>query len=198
MSDRPREGRDGGEWDQERADRQAENLLGALALAVADGMREDVAVPGAGAGGQAASAAAALSAMHHFLGAPTIDLLRRVLGLTSSGTVRLVDRLEAAGTVRRGPGPDRRATSVALTAAGRRAATKVTDARTAALRDALSVLSPAERRHFGELAGRVLAAMVRPPGATRWICRLCDIEACGRPRGRCPVATASGYRPPRR
>ena len=39
----------------------------------------------------------ALSALHHFLDAPSVDLLRQVLGLTSSGPVRLLDRLHAAG-----------------------------------------------------------------------------------------------------
>lgn len=72
----------------------------------------------------------------------------------------------------------------------------MTASRQAVLHDALAVLSPQERRQLGELAGRVLAAMVRPPGATRWLCRLCDIQACGRPRGRCPVATAAGFEPP--
>ncbi|HEX6311144.1 MAG TPA: MarR family winged helix-turn-helix transcriptional regulator [Acidimicrobiia bacterium] len=170
---------------------QAENLLGALCLAIDDRMRDAL----TDAAGQAASAGVALSALHHFLGSPTIELLRQVLGLTHSGTVRLVDRLEAVGYVRRGPAPDGRATTVSLTAAGRRAATRVTAGRRAVLRDALGALSPTERRRFGELAGRVLAGMVRPAGATRWMCRLCDTAACGRAQGRCPVATAAGLRP---
>ena len=52
-------------------------------------------------------AAPALSALLHFLDRRTVDLLRQVLGLTSSGTVRLVDRMAESGYVRRGP--DRRA-----------------------------------------------------------------------------------------
>jgi hypothetical protein len=63
------------------------------------------------------------------------------------------------------------------------------------LHDALAVLSPAERRQFGELTGRVLAGMIRPTGATRWMCRLCDTGACGREEGHCPVATAAGWVP---
>jgi DNA-binding MarR family transcriptional regulator len=172
-------------------DVQAENLLGALCLAVDDRMQESV----ASAADQAASAAVALSALHHFLDTPSIELLRQVLGLTHSGTVRLVDRLDAAGYARRGPAADGRATTVSLTAAGRRAAARVTDRRQAVLRDALAVLSPSERRTFGQLAGRVLAGMVRPAGATRWMCRLCDTGACGREEGRCPVATATGFVP---
>ena len=134
------------------------------------------------------SDAAALSALHHFLDAPTVDLLAQVLGLTSSGTVRLVDRLESEGLVRRGHDVDRRATTVTLTAGGRRRAREVTRARDELLGSSLGVLTADERLRFGELAGRILAGMIRPPGATRWTCRLCDTTACGRPEGGCPVA----------
>jgi DNA-binding MarR family transcriptional regulator len=162
---------------------RAANLLGALSLAVTDRMGQAV-TQRVGS----VSDAAALSAMHHFLVAPTIDLLAQVLGLTSSGTVRLVDRLEANGLVRRGADGDRRTTTVALTAAGRRRARAVTKARHDVLESSLAALSDADRRRFGELAGRILAGMIRAPGATRWTCRLCDTTACGRPEGGCPVA----------
>ena len=68
-------------------DRQA-NLLGALALVITDQSAQAVAA----AAGQSVSAAAALSALHHFLDRPTLDQLHKVLGLTPSGAVRLVDR----------------------------------------------------------------------------------------------------------
>ena len=163
---------------------QTENVLGALSLAISDRVQHGVTA----AVDQAPTGAAALSALDQFLRDPTIDLLRQVLGLTSSGTVRLVDRLEKDGLVRREPGTDRRSTVVALTPAGRRAAREVTAARRLVLRDALAPLSPQERRVFGELAGRVVASLARPAGATGWTCRLCDLDACGRPDGRCPVA----------
>ena len=142
----------------------------------------------------AESDAVALSALHHFLDSPSVDLLARVLGLSSSGTVRLVDRLEDAGLVRRRTGGDGRVTSVALTATGRRRAQAVTRARTELMEDALGVLSPAERRQFGELARTILAGLIRPPGASRWTCRLCDVVACGRPEGHCPVYEAAKAR----
>jgi DNA-binding MarR family transcriptional regulator len=167
-------------------DGQAENLLGALGLAIADRMDDAISA----AAGQASSAAIALSALQDFLETPTVERLADVLGLTSSGTVRLVDRLETAGLVQRRAGPDGRSTLVALTPAGRRTGQRVAAARRAFLRDALAALSPDDRRVFGQLAGRVLAGMVRPPGATRWTCRLCDTGACGRPEGECPVASA--------
>jgi hypothetical protein len=103
--------------------------------------------------------------------------------------VRLVDRLAEAGLVRRADGPDRRSTVVVLTPAGRRAARRVTDSRAALLRDALAVLTPDERRQFGALAGRIVAGLARPSGPSGgWMCRLCDLRACGRAEGRCPVA----------
>ena len=49
----------------------------------------------------------------------------------------------------------------------------------------------AERARLGELIGRVLAGMIRPPGATRWMCRLFDTTVCGRPAGQCPVVIAA-------
>ena len=163
---------------------RAANVVGALALVLTDRMTDAV----EGAADQAATGAVALSALHHFLRAPTIDLLRQVLGLTHSGTVRLVDRLEVVGLVRRGPGQDGRTTTVRLTAAGRRAAGRVTGSRGGVLHDALDALTPAEQEQLADLAGRVLVGLRRGSGATRWTCRLCDTGACGRDQGRCPVA----------
>ena len=177
-------------WDAERRSRQAANLLGALALALSDRL--------AGTTTEAArlaeNDAVALSALQQFLDSPRVDLLARVLGLSSSGTVRLIDRLEDAGLVRRTAGDDARVTSVALTASGRRRAQAVGGARMQLLDEALGALSPAERRQFGELTGKILAGLIRPPGATRWTCRLCDLLVCGRPHGHCPVEAAARAR----
>jgi DNA-binding MarR family transcriptional regulator len=166
---------------------QEANLLGALATVVADRTSEAV----ARAAGMSETAATALSALRHFLDRPTIDLLRQVLGLTSSGTVRLVDRLVAAGYVTRGPGADGRSTAVLLTEAGRRAADRVAAARAAVLGDTMARLSPADRQALGRIMGELLAGFIRGPGATKWLCRLCDTGACGRTEGRCPVANAA-------
>jgi len=166
---------------------QEANLLGALGTVVADRTTEAI----ARAAGQSATAATALSALRHFLDRPSIDLLRQVLGLTSSGTVRLVDRLVEAGYVTRGPGADGRTTTVLLTEAGRQAADRVSAARAAVLSDALARLSPADRQVLGRILGELLTGFIRGPGATKWLCRLCDTDACGRAEGRCPVANAA-------
>ena len=162
---------------------RAANLFGALSLVIADQSADAMDE----AGGKSPSSAAALSALLHFLDAPSVDRLRQVLGLTPSGTVRLVDRLEGAGYVRRGPGADGRSVSVSLTESGRAAAERVAAARADVLERALGVLSPAERRAFEQLAGKLLVGMMRGPGAVRWICRLCDTGVCRGTEGGCPV-----------
>jgi DNA-binding MarR family transcriptional regulator len=169
---------------------RAANLLGALSQIVADQSADAVAL----AAGRSESAAAALSALLHFLDRPTIDLLRQVLGLTSSGTVRLVDRLEESGYVRREPGADGRSTSVALTDAGHVAAERVSAARADVLRRSIAVLSDDERAAVEHLIGKVLVGMMRGPGATRWMCRLCDIGVCRGAPGGCPVGNAAAGR----
>jgi DNA-binding MarR family transcriptional regulator len=162
------------------------NVVGALALILTDRMTDAT----TDAAGSSSSAATALSALHHFLDGPSIDRLRQVLGLTSSGTVRLVDQLEGAGYVTRRAGADGRSTSVALTAAGRRAARRVSDARAEVLDRALSVLSPAERTQLEAAVSKVLVGLIRGPGAQRWMCRLCDTGVCGHETHECPVTRA--------
>ena len=179
-----------GAWGAKERETQAANLLGALVLSLSDRLEGAV----TGAAGLAESDAVALSALDQFLESPRIDLLAQVLGLSSSGAVRLVDRLERAGLVRRTTGADGRVTSLALTASGRRRAQAVTAARAELTAGALAALTPSERRQFGELAGKLLAHVIRPPGATRWTCRLCDVVACGRPQSRCPVYEAAKAR----
>jgi DNA-binding MarR family transcriptional regulator len=168
---------------------QPANLLGAFVLAIAD-RQADAVVRAAGD----ASSAAALNALHDFLEEPSVDLLRQVLGLTHSGTVRLLDRLEAQALVTRGPGPDARTAAVRLTRKGTAAARQVAAARAAVLEEALAPLDRRQRTAIGQALGELLTHLVREPGATRWTCRLCDTTACGRPEGQCPVANEAERR----
>ena len=77
--------------------------------------------------------------------------------------------------------------AISLTAAGREKAEAVSAARIDLLRDALATLSPDDRGAFERITARLLVALMRGPGATRWMCRVCDTDACGRSRGLCPV-----------
>jgi DNA-binding MarR family transcriptional regulator len=171
-------------------DAHTANLLGALSLVVHDRFSEAM----TDASGRSETAAAALSSLDNFLDRPTIDTLRRVLGLTSSGTVRLVDRLQDENLIERGRGDDRRATALQLTRSGRRAAGEVAAARAGVLHDALATLSGKERETLDGLLAKLLVGMMREPGATRYMCRLCDASACGHAEGRCPVRNAARER----
>ncbi len=168
-------------------------MLGALALLISDSTSDSVAA----VVGHSDTAAAALSAMDQFLDRPTLDRLRRVLGLTPSGAVRLVDRLAEAGLVTRQAGPDGRSRAVTLTVQGRQAARHVQRARADVLEQALASLTVDERRVLHGLAGRVLAGLVRAKvdsgrsGSGGWTCRMCDLRACGRDAGTCPAAHAA-------
>jgi DNA-binding MarR family transcriptional regulator len=169
---------------------QQANVLGAFAGVLTDMTAAEMTA----ASGLAASDAAALSALRHFLRKPTIGQLHQVLGLSPSGTVRLVDRLARAGLVTREPGNDGRERSVALTARGRRAADRITAARARMLSSSLAGLTPAQRDSLHELICRLMAAIVHSKSGGAWTCRLCDLRACGRDDGHCPAANAAAAR----
>jgi DNA-binding MarR family transcriptional regulator len=170
------------------------NLLGAWSLAVADRITSAAAVA-AGRGGQAP---AALVALDQFADGSTIEELSAVLGLTHSATVRLVDALVADGNAtRRRRSGDRRTVAIRLTPTGRATARRITRARGQAVREVLGGLTAAQRRSLTAMAERLtgdLAALrleqraVGDLPAGGWMCRMCDLDACGRPAGRCPAA----------
>jgi MarR family transcriptional regulator, negative regulator of the multidrug operon emrRAB len=157
------------------------NLVAALGLALADRLA-DAAEP---AGGD--SAAAALVTLHQRAAGSTIDALARDVGLTHSGTVRLVDRLAGAGLLERRRGVDQRSAALYLTPAGRRQARQVLARRAANVQSVASLLTGDQQSALAELADAILGRLGAAPEAERRLCRLCDVEACGRSRGLCPV-----------
>jgi MarR family transcriptional repressor of emrRAB len=187
------------------ADARLANLLGAAATGLADAtdgaMQAAAALDG--------SAPAALVAFLDFTPHGSVRALSRVVGLTHSGAVRLVDRLVSAGHVERLPGADARSVTLALTPAGRVVAERVRAAREGALTRAVSGLSAVQRAALGEICDRLIADLTRerleqrsageePQGGA--LCRYCDFGACGRPLGLCPAARAAaagGLEPPR-
>lgn len=158
------------------------NLLGALGTVLSDALADAAEL----AGGP--SPAAALVALHGTLAGGTIDALAGRIGLSHSGTVRLVDRLVGEGLVERRRGADQRSAALVLTPPGRRAARRVHSRRDANLQSLLGLLTDDQRTAAIELVEALLGAVGRDEGAEPRVCRLCDLEACGRSRGRCPVA----------
>jgi DNA-binding MarR family transcriptional regulator len=166
---------------------RAANLLGALALAVSDVIREATEQQ---ADGLTRSEPAALVTLAHYPGQP-VGTLGRTLGLTHSGAVRLADRLEACGRVcRTSPGRGR-TLALYLTEAGHQAAMRVLARRRVAVEQLVSRLTPDESAALERLMGRLLTAMTTDRASAHRLCRLCDEPMCAGGPG-CPVDHAAG------
>jgi DNA-binding MarR family transcriptional regulator len=158
------------------------NLLAAHALVVADRMRE--------AAGMELSSAAVLSALETFADSASIDDLRRILGLSHSGGVRIVKRLEGQRLIVREPDPaDGRAVRLHLTPAGRDEARRLIAARHAAVAPLLAALDEDETADLERVLERLLTSVTGSGEEANHICRLCDPVVCGHP-DRCPVTQA--------
>jgi MarR family transcriptional repressor of emrRAB len=167
------------------SDERTANLLGALALTLTDSvgaaLDDEAGVTG--------TDAAALITLHNYAG-ESLDILRGVLGLSQPGMVRVVDRLERRGLLRRRRAErDARAIALELTPSGRRVAQAAARARGRAVHRALQALDAGEQRALAGLLEKMLAAETTGPVSARVICRLCDPDACGHPQ-RCPVTQA--------
>lgn len=157
-----------------------ENLLGALSLSIVDAMASRIEE----AEGAYGSDTFALVLLQH-TDALRSDVLARQLRLAQSSTVRLVDRLEREGLVRRDTGVDRRTVMVSLTARGERAAERILSARQHVLHDLVGRLSEAEQSALQSIAGKLLTDLTVDLASGEQNCRLCDEDACD--LARCPV-----------
>jgi len=155
------------------------NLLGALSLAVMDrieqGARDII--------GHAGETPAALIVIGY--GPKTNDKLRRILGLSHSGTVRLVDRLVSDRLVERRPGKDGREIALHLTAKGAAFRKDLLTSRISAVASFVDVLSASERKRLGKLIRNVLARQDTSEMDRFTICRMCDNGVCSN----CPLPT---------
>lgn len=113
---------------------------------------------------------------------PTVEWLRTRIGLTQSGTVRLVDRLEALGMVhRRRTG---REVGLNVTALARRRLRSWDLARDAAMDRALAGLGPADRDALVHLLATSLLSRPRTRPEADRTCRTCTWPRC---EPGCPV-----------
>ena len=168
-----------------------ENLLGAQSLAVADrllaGAGSAVGPPGPGAHGLSNSECSALVTLLAHPGR-TLGWLGEVLGLTSSGVTRLVDRLVTAGWVARSAGTDARSRQLVLTAEGSAQAQRMLEAREKELARVLGALSARERATLESLLDKIVANLTDERRTALQVCRLCDREACCGNGRDCPLA----------
>jgi DNA-binding MarR family transcriptional regulator len=167
-----------------------ENLLGAQALALSDRLLAATDRPGTGP--SASERAALVTLLAHPDHA--VSWLGDVLGLTSSGSTRLVDRLVAAGWVVRSAGVDARSRRVTLTRAGRSRARVVLNDRRTAMADALSALSEQDRGELERLLDVLIGNLAETRMPAMQVCRLCDRSACAADERECPLkhTTAAG------
>lgn len=161
---------------------RTENVVGALALVLSDALLRE-------AQSQAPELGPAAAAINLVGSEPglSIERLRRALGLSHPGAVRLVDRLVADGLMRRAPSDrDRRAVALRLTEAGEAGALAIRQARQRSLAAALQVLTAEEQASLTALAEKLLGSLVSNEDEAYAVCRLCDHDACTD----CPVDLA--------
>lgn len=150
------------------------NIIGALALGLADDIVES-----ATADTMLSGAEAAALALIGYEPGITINGLRAGLALSHPGTVRLVDRLDAAGLVTRVRHlDDGRAVALELTPNGRAASAAIIARRDSAVIRGLTALSPEEQGMMGALAAKMLRAMLRDEAHAYRVCRLCHFDRC--------------------
>lgn len=156
----------------------AANLLGVVGLAVVDRIEEtarDIL-------NHSGETPAALVVIGYGFG-PSNDQLRRILGLSHPGTVRLIDRLAADKLVERRTGRDKRAIALYLTKKGMVLRQKFLKGRLTAIKPFLKQLTEAEQRAFAALLHKMLASMETTDLERCTLCRLCDDRVCKN----CPI-----------
>lgn len=154
------------------------NLLGAVALAVVDRIEETARV----VLNRVGETPAALVVIGYGLG-PSNDELRRILGLSHPGSVRLVDRLAADGLVERRAGRDKRAIALYLTEQGAALREQLLSGRLSAIKPLLMSLTPPEQEALAALLHKMLSSMETTDLERCTLCRLCDNRVCSN----CPI-----------
>lgn len=155
------------------------NIFGALALGVADRVRW-AALDESGLGGEGA---AALVVIGHQPGL-SIDQLSRVLGLSHAGTVRLVDRLEAAHLAfRRVADHDRRALTLKLTEEGLKRREALLERRREVLGGMLKEVAGADFAMLERAFDAILQKLPNDAISALTVCRFCNEQRCAQ----CPM-----------
>ncbi len=152
---------------------QTVNLLGVVGLAVAERIEQSAREILNHSG----ETPAALVVIGYGAG-PSNDRLRRVLGLSHPGTVRLVDRLVADGLVERREGGNKRTNALYLTDKGVSVREKLLRGRLDAIRPMISALDGADQVALGDILHKMLTAMDLTDAERCRFCRLCDDRVC--------------------
>lgn len=158
------------------------NLLGATCLAIADALVVELA-------SSDLPESDATSVIVIGRKVRTIGELAVALDRSQSATVRVVDRLEAAGLAQRGVGEDRRSVTVQLTRRGDALFRRLRAARYEMLTPLVDPLSKGDVARLTAILEAFLAKLTTDLERGHAICRLCDYAACADPV--CPVHEAA-------
>lgn len=154
------------------------NLLGVVGLAIADRIEttaRDIL-------NHAGETPAALVVIGYDFG-PSNEQLRRIVGLSHPGSVRLVDRLVADGLVERREGRDKRAVALYLTERGAALRQTLLRGRLAAIKPMLMPLTETEQGVLAALLHKMLSSIETTDLERCTLCRLCDDRVCSN----CPI-----------
>ena len=158
------------------------NLIGTLALKIHD-LQTDAAVD---VSGMSPTDCACLISVAHQDTPQTISDIADICTLSHSAAVRLVERLEKIGYVRKAKTlSDRRTVHVELTDDGYEMRDKILEARRSAIEPVFSKLSRSDWKIVEWVAGFILADLTDSRLGSEQLCRLCDATACG--GDNCPV-----------
>jgi DNA-binding MarR family transcriptional regulator len=150
------------------------NRLGALSVALSDLLGAAL-PPAIAADGPDA---AALNTVMQWPGM-RVDELAAILGLTHSGTVRVVDRLARKGLVERRPHPaDARAVAVHPSGEGQRLADRAQADRLRLLGELVADLPPVARSALAAAVDALLRRLAPDAASANRVCRLCEERVC--------------------
>jgi DNA-binding MarR family transcriptional regulator len=152
--------------------------LARLLAAVATGLHDELRPASEAAACAVATGPALLVCALRRPGAATQELARAV-GLSRSGAVRALDRLEASGLVLRRDASDHRSSLVWLSPAGVEAAQRVLDARYRITNELLTCLPLSSRPALLAALELLAVELSGRSGRGDALCRLCDVISCG-------------------
>jgi len=146
------------------------NLLGALATTMSTRIEQEIAL----LGGRSLSHESALVTISNHPN-DSINVLSKVLGLTHSGAVRLINTLENEKLVERSRSDDDgRSVVLRVTAEGRKRADAVLRARRQVTNKVLETLTAEQQQALNSMLETALGGLTADQESARRICRLCD------------------------
>ncbi|MDF1750321.1 MAG: MarR family winged helix-turn-helix transcriptional regulator [Alphaproteobacteria bacterium] len=151
-----------------------ENILGALALTLADRITAEAETV-TGIGGIGASILIAIRSDPGIL----IEHLAGQQNKSQSTIVRAVQQLEQRNLVSKSAGTDRRTMKLMLTDAGMSCADSILNARESLLTKTLKRLTGTQRSELEQIVEKMLVNLIDHPKDAFPMCRLCREECCG-------------------